>query len=168
MTTEREQLVERVAREIAKSEGCDPDELYTEPYKSSDPFWTFYTDAARAAIAEIERTHIPERDRDAFIINNLNANISKLEAEAAAMRVALDKIEGQAVCFNMDGDAGNETMLRNIANMARAALSPEAGQRVLDVVKAAEDLVVNIREHGLHDNWKGLAEALAALGGEQD
>lgn len=39
--------------------------------------------------------------------------------------VALTQISAQAVCVNMDGDAGNERMLRRVYELAEAALTSE-------------------------------------------
>lgn len=39
-------------------------------------------------------------------------------------------------------------------------MTPELARELADVIQAAEDLVQNIREHGSHDNYAGLAEAI--------
>ena len=44
------------------------------------------------------------------------------EAQVTALRTALDKVDSQAACMNMDGDEGNARMLLEIYNIADAAL----------------------------------------------
>ena len=51
----------------------------------------------------------------------------RLHKAASDLVAALDQIEGQAVCVNMDGDQGNERMLKHIAEIARAARARASG-----------------------------------------
>ena len=91
---------------------------------------------------------------------------NKLEAQCAAMRAALEGLYGACELHaNQEGgDFG--PIIGPAAEAAQSALSPDAGRKVLDVVRETEYLVENIREHGVHDNWKGVANALSALGWE--
>ena len=52
-----------------------------------------------------------------------DARLARAEKIIAEQRAVIEKINNQAVCFNMDGDAGNERMLRDIATISEAALA---------------------------------------------
>lgn len=174
--TRHDDLVERVMRAI-----CDyttgPSDLNSccaEPrgYKRCQV-------RARAAIAECFK----DKER-------LERELAESQAQAAAMRASLDfyvsprthewvwNLISEQTCsdlcdktFESQGcpsgtcakDSGERSWLMAHKNGV-AALSTDAGKKMLDVVEEAEYLVENIREHGIHDNWKGVANALSALG----
>ena len=80
---------------------------------------------------------------------------AELEAQCAAMRAALE------LAFGTDDP--------DVREAAEAALSPDAGRKVLDVVRAAQDCVAH-KEGNYRGQLNGLllaaklADALSALG----
>jgi len=86
-------------------------------------------------LAEIERLKHEEQESSEWLTmmreqltmaqnerDSLSTRLAESEAREGALREALDRIEGQAVCVGMDGEDGNAIMLRNIAGISRAAL----------------------------------------------
>ena len=130
MTTERDELVERVI--AAFKDGMTDEEL------------------AHTAIAECEGELTKLRAE----IAGSHAEENALEAEVAAMRglVEMARDELGVPTSNYPAPVGNAVEFLN------AALSPGAGKRILDVVKAARVV----------DDFNNLRKVLAAPGGEHD
>ena len=165
--TERDDLVERVATAILHRRA-------QEDYHTVDDHGAWVVDhdkeLARAAIAECEK----DRSED---YEQLLGAYRRLEVQAAAMRAALGFAEKQYRGFaSVYGTQDCEAY-----NRMKDALSPDAGRKVLDVVRAAEvvNTVVEIKEAGVFTvfgvttsqaavkaAFQKLCEALSALGWE--
>ena len=111
--TPKDDLVERVAEAI---------ELCPTPYISEA--------LARAAIAECEKDH--------------GAKIAKLEAQCAAMRAALETAKLQVITLHPGHDPRGEEYADQIQievlDAIDAALLPDAGQKVLEVLRIATEV----------------------------
>jgi len=191
--TERDELVERVARVLCTTNGGSPERL--EPGdcpggRSDDEAllipdgrndrgefchfeWRAYELDARAAIAECEKVSTVEIEKlkdgvDAmkhfYLLVHNRAN--KLDAEAAAMREALKHADSFIKNIRVPQNSLQVVLQINdggiVLNAITSALSPDAGQRVLAVVKAAENYLMFDGDPGAK---KFLQDALAALGG---
>jgi hypothetical protein len=102
----------------------------SRPHFASEDAVAFLTTRARGLIAT--RSVLAERHRShhygGFITEKgdypmTNNSDTDLVRACDQMREALQKIAGQAVCVNMDGDAGNERMLKYIQDIADEALA---------------------------------------------
>ena len=162
MTT-REELVESVARAIRKA-SCPPNiaDNHAEQYENLPEFRReILRDSARVAIAECEkdRAQMIQNITDAQILSDrYRHQVIALEAQCAAMRVALESIREHkpgGLLFSTDLNA----IMREAA---RNALSPDAGKRVLAVVEAA-NLFVHARNSETLDE---LIKALVAMEGK--
>ena len=101
-----------------------------------------------------------------------NEKVADLEAGAAAMRVALIttaeciQLLGARHCVQVDGAAPKSDAdawgIYSALTQAREALFPDAGQKVLDVVRAARDVDFH-RQLLLPDKHEDLQEALDKL-----
>ena len=152
--TEHEHLVERISAAMAKAE---PNIGATRAM-------------IEAAIAECEKDREGTEDalKSAVLaLSDLNEIRRKLDSQCAEMRAALETVfEFLRQEYNeLDPTIGESFSLpaRPVINAVITALSTDAGEKVLEVVKEAEYLVNNIRENGMHDNWKGVANAISAL-----
>ena len=124
--TEREELVERVASAISRIVANGG----------------YAREAARAAIAECEKVLIESEDRNHDLVDT----VLELEAQCAAMRGALEGVVAEAERLrdhdikSMGGLEGSNAFeadgAEKCADIARVALSPDAGRKVRDVVKA--------------------------------
>ena len=130
--TERGELVERVATAILHRRA-------QEDFRTVDDYGAWIVDhdkeLARAAIAECEK----DRSED---YEQLLGAYRRLEVQAAAMRAALGFAEKQYRGFaSVYGTQDCEAY-----NRMKDALSPDAGRKVLDVVRAFSDLCADVRE----------------------
>ena len=138
--TEREELVERVKQAIT---GCIKVGDRVEPrgprsFVTVGPVVVGIEEATRAAIAECEKESAAAYRMNARLENE----VLRLEAQCAAMRAGLEW------CGGMEHLAtGNQ-----ISEMSpvKEALSPAAGRRVLDVVRAASTLLELLRDRIPH------------------
>ena len=154
--TEREELVERVARAICRGHSHAPegtcaalcmDQLGDAPKNGCRHAVRIHGISARAAIAECER------DR------------AELEAQCAAMRAGLEQLKSL-------GEEGMKpdysewlTFHDKVAQVAGETLSPDAGRKVLDALRAAKNAL--IAEDGeAEEAMKGLERAISTLGWE--
>ena len=134
--TERDDLVERVATAILHRRA-------QEDYHTVDDHGAWVVDhdkeLARAAIAECEK----DRSED---YEQLLGAYRRLEVQAAAMRAALGFAEKQYRGFaSVYGTQDCEAY-----NRMKDALAPDAGRKVLDVVRAAKALLELLRDHIPH------------------
>ena len=108
-------------------------------------------DLARTIIAECEKAgDVFRQAADEYTIQRLNANILRLEAEAAAMRTCLE-------AFDESPEDGYK--------LIRAALSSDAGKVLLAVVQAAEEVRTNGEwtDGEQRGDWKISPEVYATL-----
>lgn len=70
-------------------------------------------------------------------IEQLHARIRELEAQAAGMRAALEEISRGEGRYSRDPLEHADNCIENMKAIANAALSPDAGRRVAEVVEAA-------------------------------
>ena len=112
-----------------------------EDYRTADDHGAWVVDHDK----ELARAAIAECEKER----------AELEAQCAAMRAALE------LAFGTDDP--------DVREAAEAALSPDAGRKVLDVVRAAQDCVAH-KEGNYRGQLNGLllaaklADALSALG----
>lgn len=150
-------------------------------------YWRAFATEARAAIAECEKEHrenIERLERELMeakeridcqtsaleesseIMGELTEGSATAEAQTAAMRAALewgrDVLMKTAKAMRAHNLPDPASLLEIEAVNIDAALSTDAGKKMLAVVEAAKVLIDNSRDHGLRDIYK-LAQALAAL-----
>ena len=169
---EREDLVERVMRATAG-------------------FHSGSESAARAAIAECEKDRadltsvICDRDQTVDRLERELAEEKKqhygtaelaheFQAQCAAMRAALENAYELIRKEHAHADDGSgdvfDCRVRPVVAAIASALSPDAGRKALDVVRAAQDTLKCLHTHqfepGEDPRISDLAEALSALGWE--
>ena len=191
MTTEQDELVERIAEKIFRA-GLHP-QIRNRPSQvwptGRADFDGKHRDQARAAIAECEKVSTVEIEKlkdwvDAmkhfYLLVHNRAN--KLDAEAAAMREALKHADSFIKNIRVPQNSLQVVLQINdggiVLNAITSALSPDAGQRVLDVVEAVKEWRASLSEDGwserdiLSDRPRPaigrLFKAFAALGGEHE
>ena len=171
--TERGKLVERVARAMCFGDSpscvnhCDPDALAEPPHwkrgvtgdlNERMTNWESRQYMARAAIAECDKVLIESEDRNHDLVDT----VLELEAQCAAMRRTL---EFYADTRNNNIRLGESYTLAAVDNGARAqnALSPDAGRKVRDVVRAS-NYVLTAEDGDEEEAMRALERALSALG----
>ena len=202
--TERDELVERTARAIASEltaqvHATQPDDI---PVSYIEAVSENYRGAARAAIAECEQKwkedqHLRNeradkleieladekllREAQEAALNRCCAARRSLDAEAAAMRTALDInncwLEASLTCESHVWDSDQREAADHCLQKGKEALSLDAGRKVLDVVKAAQELNawrIVVNTESARGRWhyriemgpseRHLDDALSALG----
>lgn len=91
-----------------------------------------------------------------------NEEIMKLEAQCAAMRALLNSLSVILIAYSRSPTMNSKPLdCTRLIEKIREALSPDAGQKVLDVVRAAKAFVDN----GLSSiDGDRLVKTLSALG----
>ena len=191
--TERDELVERTARAIASEltalvHATQPDDI---PVSYIEAVSENYHGAARAAIAECEKawnvTYTIQAPKE---LSEAQTKIAELEAKLAEetrqhFQVANFAYDLQAQCaairaaLEWVGELEHLKTGKLVKDMSRVkeALSPDAGRKVLDVVRAAHELNawrIVVNTESARGRWhyriemgpseRHLDDALSALG----
>ena len=147
--TEREQLVERVARALLQED--------MNPAGN----WHDYVPLANTSIAEYEK--------DRTVLGNyhpltLLEKMAILEAQCAAMRDLLNNLSMVLVAYNRSPRMDSQQIdTLYFVDKIKFALSPDAGEKVLEVVRAAEETVNFCDDPHGSENPETLAMGLARI-----